>query len=123
MLCVKSVTKKSGKEERSTKMIKDLEELVFAKCIKNIDPATDKKLDLEVGQYYIVKNISIGQSFSYVTIGDTSYNSILFEYFDKFMFPLDIYDKYSPYKNFRRNKNEWEWRQSISNKRRSIKNS
>ena len=75
-----------------------VEELVLAKCIKNIDAWTEEEIDLEIGKYYVVQEINIGQSHSSIKINDKSYNSILFEYYNDYLEEFNIYNsKYSPY--------------------------
>lgn len=75
-----------------------IDELVLAKCIKNIDPWGDKETGLEIGKYYVVEEIHIGQSNSSIKINGKVYNSILFEYYNDHLEFLDIYhSKYSPY--------------------------
>ncbi len=74
--------------------------LVYAICRNNIDPMDDKNIGLIIGKYYVVDEIWIGQSHSSIKIGDKSYNSILFDYFDLNGTPLNIYKEYSPYKNY-----------------------
>ena len=74
------------------------EELVLAKCINNIDTWADKEIDLEIGKYYVVEEINIGQSNSTIKINGKSYNSILFEYYNDYLKKFNIYNsKYSPY--------------------------
>lgn len=74
------------------------EELVLAKCIRNIDTWGDKNIGLEIDKYYVVEEIDIGQSHSSVKINGKSYNSILFEYYNDYLEKFDIYhSKYSPY--------------------------
>ena len=68
------------------------EELVLAKCIKNIDPWGDKETGLEIGKYYIVEEIHIGQSNSSIKINGKSYNTILFEYYNDYLEQFDIYN-------------------------------
>lgn len=77
-------------------------ELVLAKCIKNIDPRNDEMANLEIDKFYVVDEIWIGQSNSSVKIDGKSYNSIMFEYYDSHMKPINIYEKYSPYKNIKK---------------------
>ena len=73
-------------------------DLVLAKCIENIDSWGDKNTGLEIGKYYVVEEIHIGQSNSSIKINGKSYNSILFEYYDNYLEKIDIYhSKYSPY--------------------------
>lgn len=75
-----------------------IDELVLAKCIENIDPWGNKETGLEIGKYYVVEEIHIGQSNSSIKINDKVYNSILFEYYNDNLELLDIYhSKYSPY--------------------------
>ena len=77
-----------------------LNELVLAECIKNIDPMRDENIGLEVGKYYVVEEINIGQSYSTIKINGKSYNSILFRYYNDYLKMIDIYhSKYSPYFN------------------------
>lgn len=75
-----------------------VEDLVLAKCIKNIDPWSDKDTGLEIGKYYVIEEIHISQSMSSIKINGKSYNSILFKYYNDYLEEIDIYDsKYSPY--------------------------
>ena len=75
-----------------------VEELVLAKCIRNIDPWDDKDTGLEIGKYYVIEEIHIGQSNSSIKINGKSYNSILFEYYNNYLEEFNIYNsKYSPY--------------------------
>lgn len=75
-----------------------VEDLVLAKCIKNIDPWGDEDTGLEIGKYYVIEEIHIGQSNSSIKINGKSYNSILFEYYNDYLEKIDIYNsKYSPY--------------------------
>lgn len=77
-----------------------IDELVLAKCIKNIDPWGDKETGLEIGKYYVVEEIHIGQSNSSIKINGKVYNSILFEYYNDHLELLDVYhSKYSSYYN------------------------
>lgn len=77
-----------------------LNELVLAKCIRNIDPWGDKNTRLEIGKYYVIEEIQIGQSNSSIKINGKSYNSILFEYYNDYLEEINIYySKYSPYFN------------------------
>ena len=62
-----------------------VENLVLAKCIKNIDPWSDKNTGLEIGKYYVIEEINIGQSKSSIKINGKSYNSILFEYYNDYL--------------------------------------
>ena len=74
------------------------ENLVLAKCIKNIEHWGDKYTGLEIGKYYVIEEIHIGQSKSSIKINGKSYNSILFEYYNDYLEEIDIYhSKYSPY--------------------------
>ena len=71
---------------------------VFLKCIKNIEPMSGKLEILNIGQWYIMEEISIGQSRSSVKVDGKWYNSILFEYYNDFMKEFDVYhSEYSPY--------------------------
>ena len=79
-----------------------VENLVLAKCIKNIDPWSDKNTGLEIGKYYVIEEINIGQSKSSIKINGKSYNSILFEYYNDYLEEIDIYKSY-----FRRIGVEW----------------
>lgn len=72
-------------------------ELILAKCIKTEAWGTGTT-NLELGKYYVVEALLIGQSNSSVMIEGKSYNSIMFEYYDAFMNLINIYKKYSPYK-------------------------
>ena len=75
-----------------------IEDLVLGKCIRNIDPWGDKDTELEIGKYYVIEEIHIGQSNSSIKINGKSYNSILFEYYNDYLEEIDIYhSKYSPY--------------------------
>ena len=75
-----------------------VEDLVLAKCIRNIDPLDDKDTGLEVDKYYVIEEIHIGQSSSSIKINGKFYNSILFEYYNDYLKEIDIYNsKYSPY--------------------------
>ena len=75
--------------------------MIFLKCINNIDPMSNKLEPINIGQWYVMESIRIGQSFSYVVINGKSYNSIMFEYYDDFMNEVDIYhSKYSPYYHY-----------------------
>lgn len=76
-----------------------IEELVLAKCIKNIDPMSSLDIGLEIGRYYVVSNIDMGQSYTFITINNKSYNSILFEFYDDTLNEIDIYSKYNPYRS------------------------
>lgn len=75
-----------------------INELVLAKCIDNWDEWDSKPNGLEINKYYVVTEINIGQSNSNIMINGSYYNSIMFEYFDSYMRPLNIYKVYSPYK-------------------------
>lgn len=75
-----------------------LEDLLYAKCIENIDPMGNMKTGLEIGKYYIVSNISMGQSYTSIFINGKSYNSVLFEFYDSNYKEVNIYSKYSPYR-------------------------
>ena len=75
--------------------------LVYAICCNNIDPMSDKNMDLIIGKRYVVDEIWVGQSHSSIRIGDKSYNSVLFDYFDLSGKPINIYREYSPYKNYK----------------------
>ena len=80
-----------------------IEELVLAKCIRNIDTWSGKDTGLEIGKYYVIEEIHIGQSNSSVKINDKFYNSVLFEYYNDCLKKIDIYNsKYSPYFNLER---------------------
>lgn len=76
-----------------------VKDLVLAKCINNEDNWSEKIYNkLEVDKYYVVEELSIGQSNSSVRINGKWYNSIMFEYYDDYLNLLDIYhSKYSPY--------------------------
>ena len=76
-----------------------IEELVLAKCIKNIDPMSSLDTGLEIGKYYVVSNINMGQSYTSITINDKSFNSVLFEFYDDTLNEIDIYSKYNPYRS------------------------
>ncbi len=76
-----------------------IEELVLAKCIKNIDPMSSLDIGLEIGRYYVVSNINMGQSYTFITINNKSYNSILFEFYDDTLNEINIYSKYNPYRS------------------------
>lgn len=73
-----------------------VEELLLAKCIKNIDPMGNTDIGLEVGSYYVVTHINMGQSYTSITINNKSYNSVLFEFYN--LAEVDIYSKYNPYR-------------------------
>jgi len=72
-----------------------VEELVLAKCIRTSAWSTGET-NLEIGKYYVVEEIHIGQSYSSVKIEGKSYNSIMFDYFEAR--PLNIHERYSPYR-------------------------
>ena len=65
---------------------------IFLKCITNIDPFTENKTDLIIGKYYVMNDIFIGQSKSKIITNGNGYNSVMFEYYDDFMKPFDIYN-------------------------------
>lgn len=57
---------------------------IVAKCVSNIEPFSENVLDeLEVGKYYVMEDISIGQSFSHVKLTGINhyFNSVLFEFY------------------------------------------
>lgn len=74
-----------------------LEEIVLAKCIRNVDPNSDEDTGLKIGKYYLVTHINMGQSHTSITIDNKSYNSILFEFYN--LQEVDIYSKYNPYRS------------------------
>ena len=74
------------------------EELILAKCIGDVDPWRNNDIGLDIGKYYVVDEIYIGQSNSNIKINGKIYNSILFEYYNDYLEEFDIYhSKYSPY--------------------------
>lgn len=68
--------------------------VIFAKCIKNIEPQNDILTDLVIGKYYLVENIEMDRWYTDVIINNKKYNSVQFEYFDEFMKSIDIYQNY-----------------------------
>ncbi len=80
-----------------------IEELVLAKCIQTSAWGTGQT-DLKLGEYYVVEEIMISQSYSSVVINNKAYNSIMFEYFE--CRPLNIYERYSPYRRLKGEKYE-----------------
>ena len=68
--------------------------MLTAKCVKDYNPFDHSRyFGLEKGQMYEVEEISIGASYSFVSLKDkpgNCYNSICFEFYEDDK-PLDIY--------------------------------
>lgn len=72
---------------------------IQAKCVeesRNEIPC--KKHDLEVGKFYNVESISMGQSYTSIGIDGKIYNSVLFEFYENGK-EIDIYNdkRFNPY--------------------------
>lgn len=79
--------------------------MITVKCVEDYNPYDNSKyLELEKGQVYEVDEISMGASFTYITLKDLphrSFNSICFEFYEDDK-TIDIYrDKrfYPAWKN------------------------
>lgn len=74
--------------------------MIYAKCIKNIDPMSNKILPLKISRMYEVECIDMGQSYTWITLKELagSYNSILFEFYENDK-SIDIYSdkRFNPY--------------------------
>ena len=70
---------------------------MYAYCKDNVDPHSGTGRDLEVGKMYKVDSVDMSSCFTYIYLKghERSYNSILFDFYDKH----DIYSdpKYNPY--------------------------
>ena len=68
--------------------------MIAAKCIKDYNPFDKSRyLGLEIGQMYEVEKISMGASYTFVSLKDKpgrSYNSVCFEFYEDDK-PLNIY--------------------------------
>ncbi len=68
--------------------------MITAKCIKDFNPFDGARYpEIEIGKEYIVQEISMGASFTHISlkgIPDRWYNSICFEFYEDNS-PLDIY--------------------------------
>ena len=65
--------------------------LLVGKCIREAE-------GLNLGQYYIIEEVNVGQSHSSVVVNGIAYNSIYFEYYNEDKKEVNIYEEYSPYK-------------------------
>jgi len=74
--------------------------MITAKCVKNVNPTGTGTYDLAVGESYEVEEISMGSSFTFITLKGKSdaYNSICFSFYENGK-PLDIYNdaRFNPY--------------------------
>lgn len=67
--------------------------MIVAKCIRNDIESYGEYPELEVGKFYVVTKISVGDFISYINLegyGDTEFNSVCFEFYED-MKPLCIY--------------------------------
>lgn len=65
--------------------------LLVGKCIREVE-------GLNLGQYYVIEEVNVGQSHSSVVVNGKGYNSIYFEYYNEDKKKVNIYEEYSPYK-------------------------
>ena len=59
--------------------------MIVGKCIRNDIESYGEYPELEVGKFYVVTKISVGDFISYINLegyGDTEFNSVCFEFYE-----------------------------------------